>query len=262
MNTLKVLIVDDEPLARERLAHLMPDAGDFELVAEAANGIEALAAVGTHRPDVVLLDIRMPGMDGLECARHLAGLERPPAIVFTTAYGDHALEAFDANALDYLLKPVRPERLLTALAKAQAVHAGQLDRARGPSVQARSHLSAVIKGNLHVAAVAELRYLQADQKYVTAGWPGGQLLLEEPLKSLEEEFGGRFLRVHRNALAARAYIRSLEKDGDGNWFITLHGVAERLAVSRRLLPCVRKALKGDLPLRDDYSAPSPPIETG
>jgi two-component system response regulator AlgR len=241
MNPLKVLIVDDEPLARARLTHMLKAAPAVVVVGEAANGLDALAAIGTQVPDVILLDIRMPGMDGLETARHLAGLTEPPAVVFTTAYGDHALAAFDASAVDYLLKPIREERLLKALAK---VESRKSTVPRLPTVEdgTRTHLSAMMKGRLRLVAVADVRFLQADQKYVTVAWPDGELLVEDSLKSLEEEFGSRFLRVHRNALAARAYIRSLEKDDAGNWLMGFEGLTMRLPVSRRLVAQVRKSL--------------------
>ncbi len=238
---MKILIVDDEPFARERLHALCDELRAGEVVGEAGDGLSAVDAVQRLQPDLVLLDIRMPGMDGLEVARHLAGLPRAPAVVFATAFHDHALAAFDANAIDYLLKPIRRERLAAAVERARALNRGRLN-ALAPG-NARTHLSALVKGRLQLVPVAEIRYLQADQKYVEAVWPGGSVLLEESLKSLESEFPERFLRVHRNALVAIAYVQALDKAPDGETVVALAGINERLSVSRRLLADVRQRLK-------------------
>jgi two-component system response regulator AlgR len=162
-------------------------------------------------------------------------------VVFTTAFGDHALEAFDANAIDYLLKPIRSERLAAALDKARTLT--QLRSEVIPPVEARSHLSAVVKGRLQLVPVTEVCFLQADQKYVEAVWPGGRLLLEDSLKSLETEFSQYFLRVHRNALAGIAHVTALEKGEDGEVLLLFRGVVDRVSVSRRLLAEVRQRLR-------------------
>jgi len=243
MNT-RILVVDDEPLARERLIALVAELGAGIVVAEAGSGLEALAAVRDIDADVVLLDIRMPEMDGLETARHLAQFEPAPAVIFTTAFDDHALAAFDAQAIDYLLKPIRKDRLQTALARASQF-GSKLDAVAHElgGEASRTHLSAVIGGNIRVVPLAEVRFLQADHKYVTVGWPGDQLVVEDSLRSLEEEFGDQFMRIHRNALVAPAYLQSLEKDAQGRWFVTFTDMPERLLVSRRLLSAVRSALR-------------------
>lgn len=238
---MRVLIVDDEPLARERLRALLADLGHDEIVGEAGDGRAAIDAVESLQPDLVLLDIRMPGMSGLEAARHLHRLDRPPAVVFTTAFGDHALEAFDANAIDYLLKPIRSERLAAALDKARTLT--QLRREVVPPVEARTHLSAMVKGRLVLVPISEVCFLQADQKYVEAVWPGGRLLLEDSLKSLETEFPQHFLRVHRNALAGIAHVVAMEKNEEGEVMLAFRGVADRVSVSRRLVADVRQRLR-------------------
>jgi len=241
----RILVVDDEPLARERLRALLTELEAGDVVGVAGSGLEALAAVERERPDVVLLDIRMPGMDGLEAALHLARTAAPPAVIFTTAYDEHALAAFDAHAIDYLLKPIRPERLRAALAKAEALtvaRAGAAGSARSGGA-ARTHFSALVKGSLKLVPRADVRYLQADQGYVSVFHPGGELLIEEALKTLEEELGDEFLRIHRNTLVAVAHVSALERDALGNASVVLRGVAGRLPVSRRLLAQVRKRLR-------------------
>lgn len=242
---LKILIVDDERLARERLISLIGELNIEHRISEAEHGLAALETVRTQAPDIVLLDIRMPIMDGLETAHHLAGMEPAPAVIFTTAYQDHALEAFDTHAVDYLLKPVRKERLKQAIERAGILQRARINELRvlDRTSQPRTHLSARLHGNLKLLAVKDIRYLRAEQKYVVAGWPGGELLLDESLVALESEFQGRFVRIHRNALIALAYIDTLKKDKDGNCLVTLNGVSAELQVSRRNLAGLRKLLK-------------------
>jgi two-component system, LytTR family, response regulator AlgR len=242
---MKILIVDDEALARERLHDLVielyPDTGTIE----AANGIEALDKISKHSPDIILLDIRMPGMDGLELANHLLHLASPPAIVFTTAYQEHSLSAFDANAVDYLLKPIRKERLKIAIERAAIVSRSKLalldDAGQSPS--ARTHLSAMVQGSIRLIAIENIYYLKAEQKYVTAAWPGGEILIDEPLVALEAEFSGRFIRIHRNALVAIEHITGLEKSTDGQHTIKLTDMPIELTVSRRHSGDVKKIIK-------------------
>ena len=241
---MKCLVVDDEPLARQRLVRLLDALQEYDVCGEAGNGEQTLQEVQQLQPDLVLLDIRMPGMDGMETARHLAQLENPPAVVFTTAYGDHALEAFETQAVDYLLKPIHPERLQQALEKARRLSQVQLQELQQARVGgSRTHLCARNRGNLELIPLTEVLYLQADHKYVTVRSRNLQILIEESLKSLEEEFAGCFLRIHRNALVAIAAIRGLEKDAEGHCCVVLDGVDERLEVSRRMLPEVRKRIK-------------------
>ena len=236
---MKLLIVEDEAPARERLGRLVlelyPEAGLYE----AADGLEALAELPRRRPEIVLLDIRMPGMDGLEFARHALTLEQPPAIVFTTAWRDHALAAFEANAVDYLLKPVRRERLRTAIERARVVSEAQL---MAVERRGRKHLSAMFRGRLQLVAIKDIRYFKAEQKYVTAAWPGGEILVDESLAALQEEFPDRFVRVHRNALVAKAHIAGLSKTDAGQTVIRLQDMPVALDVSRRHLAAVRALL--------------------
>jgi two-component system response regulator AlgR len=241
---MKILIVDDEPLARERLKDLLRSEGGHEIL-ETGSGLGAIALVQSERPDAVLLDIRMPGMDGLETALHLSEIEPAPAVIFTTAYSDRALEAFDARAVDYLLKPIRAERLRDALARAGVVGRGRLAGLRGadPSRRPRTHISVRGHGSLQLIPVGSIRYLKADQKYVCAGWDGRESLLEESLRTLEVEFQDRFLRVHRNALVAIEFVESLEQRADGLFQVRLRGVTAPFAVSRRHAADVRKAIR-------------------
>ena len=241
---LRVCIVDDEPLARQRLRAQLAEMTATEVIAEAGDGIAALAAITVERPDVVLLDIRMPGMGGLEVAQHLAKSVDPPAVIFTTAYDEHALAAFDANAIDYLLKPVRGSRLARALAKARVVSNLQLQALSGATGRAtRTHLSGVVHGDLVLVALEDILYFQADQGYVDVVWRDGSVTIEESLRSLEAEFESRFLRVHRNALVAIAHIAGLRRASNGNHYVTLRASDKELLVSRRLLAHVRQALR-------------------
>ncbi len=238
---MKILIADDEPLARERLRGLLSGHGDVTVVAEAGNGAETLDACSHTRPDVVLLDIAMPGIDGLEVARHLARFEPRPAVVFCTAYDSHALSAFEAAAIDYLMKPVRAERLAAALERARTFLAG---RAPGmPAATAgRRVLCARLRGSLRRIPLEDVFYLQAEEKYVVVHHVHGEDLIEESLRSLEEEFGARFVRIHRNCLVSRQRLQELRRTPAGQVQAVLRGVAQPLEVSRR---CVA-ALKAEL----------------
>lgn len=249
---MKILIVDDEAPARQRLQRLIGAMDDHTVVGEASNGIEAIALFNQTRPDLVLLDIRMPGMDGLETAKHLVRAEHPPAIIFTTAYDDHALEAFQAHATDYLLKPIRAEHLQEALAKAARPTRAQMatltdlqvnDEPTGDPNQ-REHLCIRERGNLILIPIANVYYLLAEHKYVDVCHTEGHALIEESLVSLEGEFGQRFLRIHRNCLIAASQLVGLEKNKDGSHSVKLRDADDRLDVSRRHLPHIRKLLKG------------------
>lgn len=240
---MKILIVDDEQLARDRLARMIAALDGCEVVGEAGNGREALAQAQQTDPDVVLLDIRMPGMDGLETARHLSALEAPPAVIFCTAYEEHALQAFDLQAVGYLLKPVRRESLATALAGARRVNKVQLAALGQADESRRSHISARTRRGLELIPLEDVRYFQADQKYVTVRHAGGEVIIDEPLKELEDEFGEAFLRIHRNSLVAAAHIECLERSDSGQSRIRLRGVEEPLDVSRRHLAAVRRFVR-------------------
>ncbi|MFO7704082.1 MAG: LytTR family DNA-binding domain-containing protein [Halopseudomonas sp.] len=246
---MKVLIADDEPLARERLARLINALPGYESMLEsAANGQEALQLVAEQQPDIVLLDIRMPGMDGLQAAAKLCDMPDAPAVIFCTAHGDYALDAFAVSAVGYLLKPVRSDDLAAALAKAQKLNRVQLcslGRVNGPgdAAHARSHISARTRKGVELIPIDEVLYFIADHKYVTLRHTEGEVLLDEPLKALEDEFGDYFVRIHRNALVARHRIERLQRSSVGHFQLRLKGLPEEtLTVSRRHLPGLRKLM--------------------
>ena len=216
-----------------------------DIVAEADNGLDALTLIQQQPVDVVLLDIRMPGMDGLECAAHINRLTAPPAIIFSTAYDAYACQAFDLNAVDYLLKPVRAERLVRALSRAHRLNRNVLEQLRDALPKARSHLSLNEKGRIVLIPVDDILYLKAELKYVTVRTTAREFLIEESLTHLENEFDPVFLRIHRNCLVARARIREIGKlpgDEDGH-FLRLDGLDERLMVSRRQYSALREKIK-------------------
>lgn len=232
---LRVILADDEPLARARLASLLGDlAGEVavEVVAEASNGEIALTRAANTPADVILLDIQMPGMNGLEAARHIAGLPSPPAVIFVTAYDEHALRAFELRAVDYLLKPVRLERLREALARIRPL-AREDAQALAPH---RSHFSVLEPGRVWRVPVADVLFLRAELRYVTARTREREYLLDESLVKLEEEFADEFLRIHRNCLVARRHLVGFQRqadEGEGHWLAVLRDWPERLPVSRR-----------------------------
>src|SRR5690606_4443432 len=205
-------------------------------------GLDALRACAAHDPDLVLLDIAMPGVDGLEVARHLAAFEPRPAVVFCTAFDAHALSAFEAQAIDYLVKPVRPERLDAALERVRTFAAGR-QHAEAAGGAERTHLCARLGGSLRLIPVEEVHYLQAEEKYVVVYHARGRDLIEESLKSLEDEFGERFVRIHRNCLVARHELMELRRDGDGRVHAVLRHGEHPLEVSRRCLPQLRTQLR-------------------
>lgn len=241
---LSVLVVDDELPARERLERLVGELAGFAVAGVCSNGLDALALVGKLAPSIVLLDIRMPGMTGIEVARHLGTLEQPPAIVFTTAYDEYALEAFESQAVGYLLKPVRRERLEQALKHAARLSVPQLRSLSAPQqpLAARQHVAVRVRDELKLIPVKEIRYFRADQKYVTVRHARGEDLIDEPLKDLEEEFARDFVRVHRSVLVAIAHVEALERVGEEGYAVRLRGETEPLAVSRRQLADLRKRL--------------------
>jgi len=240
---LKLLIADDEAPARSRLKDLLTDIGNIDICGEAKNGKEVVALVAQLAPDVVLLDIRMPEMDGIEAAQHLQTMLNPPAIIFTTAYDNYAITAFDMNAVDYLLKPIRLERLQTALQKASALQPRQLAEIQKLSPR-RSHLSISERGRILLVAVADIIYLRAELKYVTVRTTEREYLIEESLTHLEQEFTDVFIRLHRNCLVASAYISGFEKRAveghqDKQWVALLKHVPETITVSRRQQHLIR-----------------------
>lgn len=241
---MKVVIADDEPLARERMRSLLSAHADAQVVAECGSGEAVLQAVATQHPDLVLLDISMPGGTGLDVAHHLQALEPRPAVVFCTAYDEHALSAFEAAALDYLMKPVRAERLAAALERARTFLSGRGGTAAaGGQGPARTHLCARLRGSLRLIPLDEIHYLQAEEKYVVVHHARGEDLIEESLKSLEEEFGPRFVRIHRNCLVARHELVELRRAEDGRVQAVLRHAQAPLEVSRRCLPALRDTVR-------------------
>lgn len=272
---MRVVVVDDEPLARRRLCDVLSDVRSQcpnEVVAECANGREAVSKIELLRPDLVVLDVQMPGMNGIELARHLAALEAPPLIVFSTAFDDYALQAFEVHAIDYLLKPVRAERLrdcLQRVAVRLTERAAQMQVAKAAHVQAaagdadwaavaqeagvhRRYLSVTERGSVLLIPVDDVLYFRAELKYTTIRTAEREYLSEESLTSLEEELGERFVRVHRNALVSRAAIAGTTRatdPGDGetgehSWRVLLRGVHETLPISRRQWPLIKSLLRG------------------
>ena len=247
---MNVLIVDDEAPARDRLRQLLEDSGVHVVVGEAGNGREALDLAGKLNPDVVLLDIRMPGLDGVETAHHLNSFDSPPAVVFTTAYDEYAIDAFDANAIGYVLKPVRKERLDKALAQAARLGhnvLGEVARQSGIAEQ-RQHVCARLQGELKLIPVNEIHYFLADQKYVCVAHDKGRDLIDDSLKSLEDEFTDAFVRIHRAALVAVSSIESLQKANDGRTRVQIRDPGQDndnddLFISRRHLTDVKRRLR-------------------
>lgn len=243
---LKIVVVDDELPARNRLKEILQDIGEhvvLSVVAEASDGLKAVKLLNEISVDIVLLDIRMPGMDGIEVARHLQNLAAPPAIIFTTAFDAYAVKAFELNAVDYLLKPIRRERLQAALEKAKGRLGVRLNGLEQLQQRARSHLSVSERGKILLVALTDVLYLRAELKYVTIKTAEREYLLEESLTNIEEEFGEKFLRVHRACLVARDAVRGFERvaaeGGDGHWVVLLTGSEEKLPVSRRQQHVVR-----------------------
>ena len=243
---LRILIVDDEAPARTRLKDLLADCSAemaLDIVGEAATAREAVDVLAQSPADVVLLDIRMPEIDGIEFAQHLQKLPQPPAIVFTTAYDAYAISAFEVHAIDYLLKPIRAARLKQALTRAQSAHALNPAALRDLSKGAPAFLSAHERGRIHLIPVDEVIYLKAELKYVTVRTKEREYLIEDALARLEREYGNRFVRVHRNCLVARDAVRGFERasgEGEGQWLALLEGCDEKIAVSRRQQYIVRE----------------------
>jgi two-component system response regulator AlgR len=237
---LGVFVVDDESPARHRIKELLNDCREqisLELIGEASNGQDALEMLSTQHADVVLVDIRMPQMDGIELAQHLNKLEKPPVIIFTTAYDNYAIQAFEQHAIDYLLKPIRLGRLFEALTRARAAVPVQSEILQELMPEARKNLSIQERGKILLIPIEKVLYLRAELKYITVRTAEREYIAEEPLGALEKEFSTRFVRIHRNCLVAKAEIESFEKAGDegaeSHWTVKLKGLEERLPISRR-----------------------------
>jgi len=243
---MKLLIVDDEPLARARLRAMVAELAmpGVEIVGEAVDGVDAILAHESAPVDVVLLDIAMPRMDGLEAARHLMTLDQPPAVIFCTAFDEHALAAFEAHAVDYLVKPVSRERLRVAIERARRFSGEQLrDINSDAKALARTHICARIRGSLRLVPVNEIAYFLAEDKYVVVHHDHGEVLIEESLKSLEDEFAQQFVRIHRNCLVAIDRITALERSSEGGTMAIVRGATHPLEISRRCMPVVRELVK-------------------
>lgn len=245
---LKILIADDEAPARNRLRELLADIENITIVAEAKNGKEALDLAESleinAKPDVMLLDIRMPVMDGIEAAQHAQKLAHKPHIIFTTAFDAYAIKAFDLNAVDYLLKPIRLERLQAAINKAHALQPN-IDAALNPLTKTRSHLSIFERGRVLLVPIESIIYLRAELKYITVRTVEREYLIEESLTNLEAEFCERFIRLHRNCIVAPKFIIGYEKrvneDNELQWVALLKSVPETIAISRRQQYLVKQA---------------------
>lgn len=235
MDVLDLLIVDDEALARQRLVRMLENMEGYRVVAEADSAEAALAAIAEQDPDVVLLDVRMPGEDGLVAARQIAALDDPPAVVFCTAFDEYALDAFGTQAVGYLLKPVRADQLVEVLERARQPNKLQRAAAQSPrpGTSARSHITAKSRRGVELIPLNEVRYFVADQKYVTVYHLRGEHLLDETLKELEQEFGHRLLRIHRNTLVSIPHLQAMERNAQGQYQVRLADTEQRPHVSRR-----------------------------
>ena len=239
---LRVLIVDDEAPARERLRSLLAELDQADVIGEAVTGEQALQRTVELAPDVVLLDVRMPGIDGIEAARHMNLLEQPPAVIFTTAFDEYAMKAFDAQAVGYLLKPIRKEKLAGALAHANRLTRPQLQGLTGKT-EVRSHIAARHREGLRLIPLEEVQFFFAEQKYTTVRHLKGEDLIEDSLRALEDEFGSGFVRIHRNALVSVRYLEGIERNDDGQYFVRLRGCEAPLQVSRRMASELRERFR-------------------
>jgi len=243
--TIRVLIADDEPPARSRIRRLLDELNEYEVIGEAANGSEALQLCMADSPDIILLDIRMPDMDGIETARHLASFDHGPAVIFTTAFDEYAIEAFDAHAIGYLLKPVRLEKLERTLSHAARLASPQIEALINNSEQSavRGNICARLGDELHLIPIEDIQCFQADQKYTTVCHVHGKDLIDEPLKELAQEFADRFIRIHRNALVSLAWLERMGKSPDGQHEVWLRDCPQPLLVSRRHVAAVKASIK-------------------
>ncbi|MDV2078396.1 LytR/AlgR family response regulator transcription factor [Marinobacter xestospongiae] len=238
----RLLIADDEPLARDRLRRLVDALPGFHVCGEAADGHDVLTRVAELAPDVVLLDIRMPGMDGLEAAEHLSNLDNPPAVIFCTAFDHYAIDAFNVQAVSYLLKPVRQQALADALARAGRVNRVQLRALQQRQDDDAGQLAVKTHRGTELIDINQVHYCQADQKYVTIHHDRGETVTDHTLKELEQGYPERLLRIHRHTLVGLRYLQGLVRDGRGHWFARLTDDT-RLPVSRRHASAVRERLQ-------------------
>lgn len=243
---MRIVVCDDEPLARERLVRIVQDSG-HHVIAQAKTGAEAIMAVKEQQPDVILLDIRMPEMDGVRCAQILNELQHPPAIIFVTAYDHYAIAAFKSHAIGYLLKPANRDELIEALRNAKSLNAAQLNEMRkleDPTARPiREHIAARTHRGVELIKLQDIYYFTADQKYVKVRHKDGIVLIDDTLKELEQEFGERLFRVHRNAIINLSFLDYLETIDTGQYQVRFKGIEENLAVSRRHLPALREKIQ-------------------
>ncbi|MBM5574300.1 LytTR family DNA-binding domain-containing protein [Deefgea sp. CFH1-16] len=253
MNTaLRLFLVDDELPALNRLQDLLNDCAQEcpnQVIGTATNGMSALPQIAEHDIDVVILDIQMPQMSGIEVAKKLMHLAKPPAVIFATAFEDYGVAAFDVRAVDYLLKPIRQDRLLTALKRVVEQRQQHHIPNNNQTIEgARSHFSVTERGRVHLIPVSEARFLKAEQKYITLRTRDREYLLEDSLTKLEDEFGSKFVRIHRNCLVSRDNIAGFEREvqtgGEAHWVVILRDVPERLPVSRRQQHIIKDFKKG------------------
>lgn len=235
---LTVLIVDDEPLAAARLSGLLQEISNCRVIGEAAQAKQAFAMVQAHAPDLVLLDIAMPGESGLQLAARLQTLTKPPMIIFCTAFDAHALQAFEAKAMDYLLKPIRRERLRESIARIQRLLVG------APVESVKPFVTASVGGVLRRIALEDLFYLQSDEKYTIAHHRGGEHVLDHTLKELEQQFPAQLIRIHRNCLVSQAQLVELRRDSESRVWAVLKDTCAALEVSRRCVGELKGWLKG------------------
>lgn len=245
---LTVFIVDDEPPARNRLKDLLNDCAEqlpLQLMGEAGNGYEALDKLSEVQVDVVLVDIRMPQMDGIELAQHLNKLPKPPAVIFTTAFDSYAIQAFELHAVDYLLKPIRLGRLFDALTRARSTVPLRSEQLQELTPEPRKNIAIHERGKIHLIPIDQVLYLRAELKYITVRTVEREYLIEESLGALEKEFSARFIRIHRNCLVAKNEVVGFEKvvdekGGESHWTVNLKGLNETLSISRRQRFIVKK----------------------
>lgn len=234
---LKILIIDDEAPARNRLRRMLAEQVAVQVTGEAATGQEALRLIPLKQPDVLLLDISMPGLDGMQLAQMLQQKGSAPAIIFCTAWTDQAVEAFECDAVDYLVKPVRAERLVLALDKTRRF------LARSDSGVSGTFLRSTLGGKVKLIPMTEVIYLIAEDKYTTVVHQQGKTVINQSLLDLENEHADILVRVHRGVLVIKKRIRGLEKFSDGRHFLQLDGSGDRPQVSRRNLPAIRKLIR-------------------
>lgn len=241
----RILIVDDEAPARERLRALVEALPEAEIVGEAANGVEAIDQAFGLGPDIVLLDVRMPGLDGLQVAQRLAAAPEPPAVIFTTAYDEYALPAFETHAVAYLLKPIRADKLAAAIDKAGRLTRPQIAQAAQAArfVERRTHIAVRRRDGTRLVPIEDVLYFYADQKYTTVRHLQGEELIDDSLRALEDELGSAVVRIHRNTLVLVDRLTAIERDPDGQYFVRLRGCPERLAVSRRMAAELRERFR-------------------